>query len=245
MSTTAELVHKTRRRRLALATVVGTALLGLARWYASPAKKSAEGTLLDQFLPNAEFNGEVSLVIHAPPAAIFEALREVTLAEMPLAKAIGEIRYLPGRLAGKGATEETKTKPFMDLVMVGSGNIVLAEESERELVIGAVGKYHNPTDQQIAPLHSPQEFLEFADPDFQKLAMSLRVSGHDRLDGYRFTLEHRTHALSPTARWKFALYWLGIKPGGNFVSWLLLQAIKRRAEALVDEDMISYHTVGE
>ncbi|HMN31613.1 MAG TPA: hypothetical protein PKE45_25925 [Caldilineaceae bacterium] len=245
MSTTAEIVHKTRRRRLAIATVLGTTLFGLGRWYASPAKKSAEGALLDQFLPNAEFNGEVSVIIHAPPSAIFEALRAVTLADMPLANAIGEIRYLPGRLAGKGATEETKTRPFMDLVIAGNGNIILAEETERELVIGAVAKYHNLMDQQVAPLHSPQEFLDFVDPDYQKLAMSFRVTGHDRMDGYRLTLEHRTHALSPTARWKFALYWLGIKPGGNFVSWLLLRAIKRRAEALVDEDIISYYTVGE
>ena len=49
--------------------------------------------------------------------------------------------------------------------------------------------------------------------------------------GYRLTLEHRTNALDSSARGKFALYWIGIKPGGNFVSWLLLRAIKRRAEA--------------
>jgi hypothetical protein len=61
--------------------------------------------------------------------------------------------------------------------------------------------------------------------------MSLRIAGTDPASGYRLTLEHRTQALSPTARWKFALYWLGIKPGGNFVSWLMLRAIKRRAES--------------
>jgi hypothetical protein len=196
-------------------------------------------------LPNAEFNGEVSVVIHAPPAAIFQALREVTLADMPLAKLIGELRYLPSRLAGKANGAAPDHEPFMKLVMAGAGTIVLAEETERELVVGSVGKYHDPTDQQFASLHSPQEFIDFADPDYQKLAMSFRVAGHDRLAGYRFTLEHRTHALSPAARWKFALYWMGIKPGGNLVSWLMLRAIKRRAEALVEEDILSYRTVDE
>ena len=46
-------------------------------------------------------------------------------------------------------------------------------------------------------------------------------------------LEHRTHALSPSSPQKFGFYWLAIKPGGNFLSWLLLQAIKRRAERSV------------
>jgi hypothetical protein len=69
--------------------------------------------------------------------------------------------------------------------------------------------------------------------------MSFRITGNDPATGYRFTLEHRTQALSPAARWKFALYWLGIKPGGNFVSWLMLRAIKRRAETNVTGEVIS------
>ncbi|MBX3015147.1 MAG: hypothetical protein KF832_26750, partial [Caldilineaceae bacterium] len=87
---------------MAGAAMISAALLALARWYRQPAAKRATGTLLDQFLPNAEFNGQVSVVIHAPPPAIFQALHEVTLADMPLAKWLGELRYLPGRLMGKG-----------------------------------------------------------------------------------------------------------------------------------------------
>jgi hypothetical protein len=221
-----------RARRLMVVTAIGTALLALGRWYTLPASPATTGTLLDQVLPDAEFNGAVSVVIHAPPSAIFQALCEVTLADMPLAKVIGELRYLPARLTGKATAETQDTKPFMQLVMSGGGTIVLAEKPNRELVVGSVGQYHNLTDQQIAPLNSPTDFLTFDQPDCQKLAMSFRLTGDNPTTGYTFTLEHRTHALSPAARWKFALYWLGIKPGGNFVSWLMLRAIKRRAEAL-------------
>jgi hypothetical protein len=160
---------------------------------------------------------------------------------MPLAKLIGEMRYLPARLAGKSAQKAPDSEPFMRLVMAGNTTIILAEVANRELVVGSVGKYHNLTNQQIVPLSSPSEFLAFDHPEYQKLAMSFRITGSDPATGYRFTLEHRTQALSPTARWKFALYWLGIKPGGNFVSWLMLRAIKRRAErspiiAAISED---------
>lgn len=236
---------KTRTKTLIAVTAVASALFALWRWYSQPASKTAPGRVLDQFLPNAEFNGEVSVVIHASPGAIFQALRTVTLADMPLAKSIGEIRYLPARLTGKAADKTPDREPFMNLVMAGNGTIVLAEVPDRKLVVGSVGKYHNLTDQQVVPLNSPAEFLDFDNPDYQKLAMSFRVSGSDPVTGCRFTLEHRTHALSPAARWKFALYWLGIKPGGNFVSWLMLQAIKRRAEAMVATEVIGGQITGE
>ncbi len=218
-----------RTQKLMAATAIGSVLFAVGRWYLQPPSNTADGTRLNEVLPDAEFSGEVSVVIHAAPRAIFQALREVTLADMPLAKFLGELRYLPGRLMGKQA-EAPATEPFMNLIMVESGNVLLAEAPEHELVVGSVGKYHNLLDQQIASLQSPADFISFDQPDYQKLAMSFRIVGSEPTAGYKLILAHRTHALSPAARAKFALYWLGIKPGGNFVSWLLLRAIKRRAE---------------
>jgi hypothetical protein len=101
------------------------------------------------------------------------------------------------------------------------------------VVLGAIGKFHHLMDQQFVPLYHAEDFLHFAQPDYQQLVMSIRVEGDDPKTGYRLVLEHRTHALSPAARRKFWLYWLAIKPGGNFVSWLMVRAIKRRAEAAI------------
>jgi hypothetical protein len=189
------------------------------------------GIWIDQFLPDAEFNGWVSVNVHASPWEIFGALREITLADMPLANLLGTLRYLPGRLTGKREDEAPTDEPFLKLLQSGGGNIILAEEPDREIVVGAIGKFHDLTDQQVVPLHSAADFLRFDQPDYQKLVMSMRVEGSNAVTGYRLILEHRTHALSLSARRKFALYWLAIKPGGNFVSWLLLRAVKRQAEA--------------
>jgi hypothetical protein len=189
-------------------------------------------TRLTQFVPAAQFCGQVSVTVQAPPEAIFCALQEITLCDMPVAAWLGEVRYLPGRLTGRLPDEAPNTQPFMELVQGEGGNIVLAEDPDREIVLGAIGKLHDVQDQQFVPLSGPDAFLRFNQPAYQKLAMSLRVVPLKQENGYRLLLDHRTQALSQSSRWKFALYWLAIKPGGNFVSWLLLRAVKRRAEAM-------------
>jgi hypothetical protein len=80
-------------------------------------------------------------------------------------------------------------------------------------------------------LENVQEFQRFLHEDYQKLAISFRITGEDPVKGCTVTMEHRTHALSEHARKQFALYWLAIKPGGGFVTRQMLQAVRRRAEA--------------
>ena len=238
--------HKGSARisKIARAAAIGAGLLGIASWYRyvppSPSTDEGQGTpfLLDRYLPNAEFAGKVSVVVHAPASAIYAALQTVTLDDMPIAHWIGTVRYLPSKLAEKAEekAEENapvKAEPFIQTIQREGGNIILAEDAPYEVVFGAIAKFHNLLDQQVVPLREASDFVAFDQPDYQKLVMSFRLTPLDpRNDkaGYRLTLTHRTHALSNEARWKFALYGLGIKPGGNLVSWLMLRAIKRLAE---------------
>jgi hypothetical protein len=234
--------HKGSARisKIAGAAALGAGLIGLVSWYRyvppSPPIDERQDTIypLDRYLPNAEFAGEVSVITHAPADAIYAALQTVTLDDMPVANWIGTVRYLPGKLTGKVVENaQVKGEPFIQTLQRGGGNIILAEDAPDEVVFGAIAKFHNLLDQQVVPLREASDFVAFDQPDYQKLVMSFRLTPLDPLNdkaGYRLTLTHRTHALSNEARWKFALYWLGIKPGGNLVSWLMLRAIKRLAE---------------
>jgi hypothetical protein len=201
------------------------------------ASRSHAPTLLDEVLPEYEFAGRISVPVTASAAELFHSLRDVTLADMPMARALGALRYLPGRLLGKGAPPPAEQSAFLDQLL-SSGNMVLAEEANRELVLGAIGKFHQILNQQLWPLQEAEQFHAFHDPQYQKLAMSFRVEAGER--GPRLTLEHRTHALGSGSRRAFALYWVVIKPAGHFVSWLLLRAVRRRAE---HRDMMSVPTV--
>jgi hypothetical protein len=168
------------------------------------------------------------MMIHASPERIFQALREVTLADMPLAYALGSIRYLPGLLKGRVEREaDHLTRPFFAV----TGNLTLAEEPNREIVIGSIGRLHNLQDQQFVALASPEAFTRFQTPGYEKLAMSFRIVGGEGRRGYQLVCEHRTQALGASARAKFALYWfLLIKLGSTVMLRLLFAAVKRRAE---------------
>jgi hypothetical protein len=189
------------------------------------------GRLIDAILPEYEFRGVTSTVIHASPTQIFKAFREVSLADIPVADWLIDLRYIPGRLLGRVEEKSDKSVPISQSMKDG-GNILLGETPDQEVVIGVIGKFHNMLDQEPVALNGPDEFATFDDPAYQKLAMSWYIAGGDEEKGYRFVMDNRTHALSRAARQKFSLYWwLMIKWGSSIMSYILMNTIKERAEA--------------
>lgn len=121
-------------------------------------------TLIAATLPTYEFRGAVSVRVHAPPRDIFRAVDTVSLADMPLARALGVLRYLPYRLRGRKPEPTEDTRSFVHDVLPESGNIVLAQEADRELVIGVIGKFHQLADQQPVHLADASAFAAFDNP---------------------------------------------------------------------------------
>lgn len=193
--------------------------------------------LLDKLMPFFEFQDSIWVHVEATPRQIFRALDEVTTADMPLAWAMGALRYIPSILTGKMKLHLPGNEPFVKQLM-SSGNTVLGKDHEREIVFGMLGKFHQLTDQAFVPFKDAVEFADFNDSAYQKLAMSIRVELDEPAGGYTLLLEHRTHALSDESEHKFGRYWLAIKPGGALVSKLLLDAVKQRAERYALEDSV-------
>jgi hypothetical protein len=75
----------------------------------------------------------------------------------------------------------------------------------------------------------PEEFLTFSAPDHVKVAVNFLVEGNGRMS--RVITETRIYALDKTARRKFALYWLLVRPGSALIRRDWLGAIRKRAEA--------------
>ncbi|SRR6266545_226737 len=186
-------------------------------------------TLLDGVIPRGEFCDQISVDVKAPAEEILQAFAKVTPREMPVAAILGYLRYLPARLLGRSRPEAPQSQSFIEGIKEG-GWVTLAEEPGRELVFGGAGKYHQIVDQAPVDLADRADFFTFDRPEYQKLAISVRVEPGRREGENRLVMEHRTQALSDTSGRKFARYWLVIKPMGGFVAKQLLSAVKRRAE---------------
>lgn len=186
----------------------------------------------------AQFRDRIVVRVNAPPEAIFRAARDVTLSEMKLARLVGELRYLPSRLAGHPPPGH-RGKSFLSMLITG-GTLMLADDTPHELITGSAGQLHRILDQAPARFESRQAFDRFNDPGYEKLFMSLRVQPTEVAGEYWLVLEHATEALSADAGHKFHRYWLFIKPGGAFVSRQLLKAIRHRAQdAAVATDVLT------
>jgi len=188
----------------------------------------------DAVARGAQFRDRIAIVVRAAPEHLFQALRQVTERDMKLAWLIGELRYLPSRLAGRMPVADPG-QPFL-ATLVESGTLILVDASPREVITGSAAQLHrvHQTPRRFA---SRAAFDEFDDPDYDKLFMSVRVAPTGRPGESWLVLEHATRALSPAAQRQFTKYWRIIRPTGAFVTWLLLRAIRRRAQE--DQNMWS------
>jgi hypothetical protein len=181
----------------------------------------------DAFAQGARFRDRIAVVVKATPDAIFTALREITLRDMKLAWALGEVRYLASRLSGYMPAVDS-TRPFLSLLIEG-GTLILRDDSPHELITGSAAQLHR-VNQAPRRFATREAFDTFANPGHEKLFMSIRVSPTGRPAEHWLVLEHATRALSAAAERRFAWYWRVIKPFGAFVSWQLLRAVRRKAE---------------
>ena len=201
--------------------VSAAALIWIRPWRT----KVGPNPVLDDVLPHYEFRDTIAITADAPADRILAAFRSVTLRDMPLAWLLGALRYLPQRLIGT-APDASPDQPFFAMLRCSTCAVVLSEQSN-ELAFGMIGRLHRVTDQEPQELSGARAFRGFDRPGFEKLAMSVRVIPHD--DTNLVVLEHRTQALGASARLRFGLYWLVIKPMGAFVTYQMLQAVRRLA----------------
>ena len=179
---------------------------------------------LDEFAPEHQFHEVHGIRIRAPRSRVYRAIKEVTAGEIALFRALTWIR----RLGCKGPESILDPPPGEPVLSVATrtGFILLADDREEEVVVGAV---------VLAPPgakrpRTAEQFKQVAGPGFAKAAMNFRVE--DAGDGTCLvSTETRVHATDAPARRKFGRYWALIRPGSGFLRRMWLRAIKRRAES--------------
>jgi hypothetical protein len=172
---------------------------------------------LDDFLPVYEFSERHWVAIDAPAQRIDAALRQVSIADIPLARALWFVRRL-GHPYGDSA------KPFVGGELPG---VVLENVAEDGIVLGLTGQFWRVLGGEPDPARplTPDDFLAYARPDVCKAVIDFRVGPSS------LSTETRVHVADPRARRSFRRYWLVVRPFSGLIRILLLRAACRRAEA--------------
>jgi hypothetical protein len=223
--------------RLHAFVVVGAGLAAAAVALLLPppsARTSARGpTRIDEFLPEFQFGEFHERLVRATPERIFRAIHDVTAGEIRLFRPLTWIRSprMPWRKAPDSILNPAEKEPILDTAL-RSGFVLLAEEREREVVLGTLvarprgSRVTLPSDAaEIA-----RRFEALSAPGYAKAAMNFRVE--PRTDGScRVTTETRVYATDPKTARRFATYWRFILPGSSLLRVTWLSAIAARAES--------------
>jgi hypothetical protein len=171
---------------------------------------------LDDFLPTYEFAEHHSLAVQAPAARIDAAVRSVSIADIPVARALWWLRRF-GRKYGD------PRKPFVGGELPG---VILEDVPEEGIVLGLTGQFWRPLGGRDPGSPTTTEaFVAYSRPDSCKAVVDFRVGTAS------LSTETRVHVADPAARRKFRYYWFVVRPFSGLIRILLLRAVRQRAEA--------------
>jgi hypothetical protein len=185
--------------------------------------------LLDRFMPTWEVGERHTTYVAAPAAVTYAVACEQDLNANPIVRAIFRARQF---VLGGDVDRTERPRGLVDLTTsIGWG--VLAEEPDREIVMGAVTQ---PWEANVVfRALPPDRFAAFSDPGYVKIAWTLRVRPIGARESLFFT-ETRVTTTDALARAKFRRYWAVFSPGIWSIRRLSLgplrRAAARRARAL-------------
>lgn len=180
-------------------------------------------------MPIYYFNEVNAIFVQAAPDQVFRAIKEVPPADVPLFRSLLWIRTLPMRLTIRGGLRFANTRPLLEQLL-GAGFTLLAEEANRELVVGRVGQFWKLWGGSSPQFSELEEFLTFDLANYAKVATNFYLDPRYRRSCVKLSTETRIYATDSISRKKFATYWRVIYPGSALSRRELLKAIKRRAE---------------
>ncbi len=179
------------------------------------------GTLLDQAVPRWDVRERHQRVVAAPVDAVWRAVLDLTVGELPVTPALMRVRTL-GRVP-PGAHDHR----LVDALPPGE----VARREPTELLFGLVSPTSWRKPMSAGPALQPATPAELARPlpdGWVRVGMDFRLQ--QVAAGTRLATETRVIASGPRARRVFTIYWLAIRAGSAATRREMLRAIARRAE---------------
>jgi hypothetical protein len=193
--------------------------------------------LIDRYLPRFDVTLIEHTVADADVATTWQALRELDLMQVhtPLMDAAMFARGVPARL-GARLGRKAQPDPPRRLMLTGDGPglegwLSLGESVEREIALGAVGRFWQPDIEWYdVGAMNPHQFAAFDEPGWGRIAanFSLRHYGTPRT---LISYEARTATGDPDAARRFGRYWMIVRPFARHIMRAALDTLRRGSEA--------------
>lgn len=180
---------------------------------------------LDRFIPEPEVDEYHSFRVRAPAAVTFAAAKALDLQASPFVKGIFWLRSVPSLLHGEPFRPEG-SRPILAETLDGGWG-VLAEEPDREIVVGA---YTQPWHEEVV-FHSlpPEDFAAFDEPGYVKIVWTLGAEPLSENESL-FVTRTRVQTTDEAARRRFRLYWAPMSAGIILIRYLSLPMVRKEAE---------------
>jgi hypothetical protein len=192
-------------------------------------------SLIDTFLPGYDLDLVHTSFVHAPSAVALRAALEVDLYRVWSIRALmnlGRLRQRRAKVrAGEGGLDGRRrpgTLRISDLASVGW--LLLAEQSDEEIVLGHVGRPWEFLRTSVVSLSDPDDFVAFDRAGFAKVTLGLRVDPHG-LDGCLLTVRIRTAFTDDGSRRTFRRYRRFVGPFSALIRWPALRRLSRELSA--------------
>ncbi len=214
------------RTRAAVAVLLGvTVTVAAVLWPSGIHRSTGSKHRLDDFLPQYQFAEYHEARTRAPLARVQEAVRQVSLADMPAAVVLLRLRALA---SGHLSAPPVEPTPLLEVQQgSGAGFLPLDVSNTGEMVFGMVGRPW--VDEPPPQVHTANEFRAFVSPGHVRVAFDFRVVD-EGAGVVRVSTETRILGNDPEARRVFARYWRLVYPGSAIIRRVWLDAILTRAE---------------
>lgn len=175
---------------------------------------------LDRFLPRYDVRAHYQQQVKAPAPRVYQALLAADFSDSLLVRALMSLRT--GRLLRRGRPASLRER------LRGTGFMELADVPGRELLIGIIGKFWQPSGGRCLDVPA-EDFAGFDRPGYAKAAWNFSLE--EVSPGVTLlATETRVQCLGPEARRKFRAYWAMVGPFSGLIRRAMLEQVRRAAE---------------
>ena len=215
-------------RKRAVGAIILAGGLGLAiaalLWPASMIRVAQHRTLLDDIMPEYQFNERHAARVHARPEQVMEAIRQATWGDMTSLATLLKIRGAVLRIPSHEGSALPQDQRMLD-GFAASGYVFGGSEHEILMCGGANMRAKGPLQ-----VHTLQEFADYREPGAVKIAFDFNVA--DVGGGWSTVSAETRVAVQKDFSRGPAIYWRLVVPGSGLLRREWLEGIKRRAESM-------------